>query len=122
MATKTYNLKELSQISGVKPRTIRFYISKNLLPPPVKRGRNSIYSEEHVKRLEEIKRLKEEGLLLKEISLKTNSTILPEPETFAKYKISDDVTIIVKSDISPWRAKKIKEAIEDMIKKLNSDK
>jgi DNA-binding transcriptional MerR regulator len=122
MDKKTYSLKELSEITGIKARTIRYYISKNLLPPPVKRGRNSGYGEEHIKRLKEIQKLKEKGLLLKEISLKAGSVNLPEPETFASYKVSDDVTVIVKSDVSPWRAKKINEAIVEMINKLNSGK
>ncbi len=119
---KSYTLKELSEISKVKPRTIRFYISKKLLPPPIQRGRNSLYSEEHLKKLEEIKELKKKGLLLREISLKNENKFLPNPESFVSYKISDDVIVVVKSEISPWRMKKIKDAIEEMYKKLNSDK
>jgi len=88
----------------------------------VQRGRNSLYSEEHLKKLIEIKELKEKGLLLKEISLKAEDSILPEPVSCVTYQVSDDVTVVVKSDISPWRMKKIKESIENMIKQLNSDK
>jgi DNA-binding transcriptional MerR regulator len=115
MSHKTFNIKELSEAAKISPRTVRFYISKDLLPPPIKRGRNALYGEEHLKRLLEIKELKAKGMLLKEISLKYRSSNLPSPIITINYQISDDVIVSVRSDIPPWRMNKIKEAIKELI-------
>jgi DNA-binding transcriptional MerR regulator len=53
-----YTISELAQQAGVTPRTIRFYTSEGLLPPPDSRGRYALYSEDHLARLHLIARLK----------------------------------------------------------------
>jgi len=53
-----YTLAELAAASGVSPRTIRYYTAEGLLPPPSERGRYAIYSDEHLRRLQLIDRLK----------------------------------------------------------------
>lgn len=59
-----YRIDELSARSGVRIDTIRFYQGKGLLAPPRRDGRNAIYSEEHLERLREIRRLLADGLSL----------------------------------------------------------
>ncbi|MBE3565649.1 MAG: MerR family transcriptional regulator [Thermogemmatispora sp.] len=46
-------------MTGIPSRTIRFYNTQGLLPPPQKRGRVAYYSGEHVRVLTLIKELKE---------------------------------------------------------------
>ncbi|WP_376797196.1 helix-turn-helix domain-containing protein [Thermogemmatispora sp.] len=53
------SIDELSQATGIPSRTIRFYNTQGLLPPPHKRGRIAYYSGEHVRVLTLIKELKE---------------------------------------------------------------
>ncbi|MBX5457643.1 MAG: MerR family transcriptional regulator [Thermogemmatispora sp.] len=53
------SIDELSQVTGIPSRTIRFYNTQGLLPPPHKRGRVAYYSGEHVRVLALIKELKE---------------------------------------------------------------
>ncbi|WP_287265797.1 helix-turn-helix domain-containing protein [Thermogemmatispora sp.] len=53
------SIDELSQVTGIPSRTIRFYNTQGLLPPPQKRGRVAYYSGEHVRVLTLIKELKE---------------------------------------------------------------
>jgi len=60
-------ISELAKRAGVSVRTIRFYISEGLLPPPQARGRYSLYDEEYLTRIELIKLLKNAYLPLKEI-------------------------------------------------------
>jgi len=67
MDQETYSLKELAELTGIEPRTIRSYIAKGLLLGPLSRGRNASYSEHHLERLQEIRSLKEQGLTLDEI-------------------------------------------------------
>ena len=52
-----YTLEELAEASGVSPRTIRFYTTEGVLPPPV-RGRFAVYSACHYNRLRLILLLK----------------------------------------------------------------
>ncbi len=52
----------LSARSNVASRTIRFYQSKGVLPPPEKKGRVAYYGPEHVERLELIGQLQDRGL------------------------------------------------------------
>ena len=63
----SYSLDELTSLTGVTVRTVRYYIAEGLLPPPVTVGRNASYTREHLDRLRLITRLKEGYLPLKEI-------------------------------------------------------
>jgi DNA-binding transcriptional MerR regulator len=59
---------ELARLAGVTPRTIRYYTSEGLLPPPSTRGKYATYSSEHLRLLRLIARLKEDYLPLSAIS------------------------------------------------------
>jgi len=52
-------IDELAHASGVPSRTIRFYNTQGLLPPPVMRGRVAYYNQEHLLVLGIIRELKE---------------------------------------------------------------
>jgi len=60
----TYTIDELSALTGVPSRTIRFYQSKGTLPAPERRGRVAVYRAEHVDRLRVIAELQDRGLRL----------------------------------------------------------
>jgi DNA-binding transcriptional MerR regulator len=62
-----YSLNELTQATGVTPRTVRYYVSEGLLPPPVAAGPRSHYTESHLQRLRLIGHLKDAYLPLREI-------------------------------------------------------
>lgn len=55
-----HNIDELAYLSGVPSRTIRFYNTQGLLPPPMMRGRVAYYDQEHLLVLKIIKDLKEQ--------------------------------------------------------------
>jgi DNA-binding transcriptional MerR regulator len=63
----TYHLAELATASGVSERTIRYYQAERLLPRPGKRGRDAVYSGEHLERLTLIGELRDRGLTLQTI-------------------------------------------------------
>jgi DNA-binding transcriptional MerR regulator len=48
-------------------RNIRFYTTKGLVPPPIRRGRNGYYSADHVARLELVRELQGHGFTLSAI-------------------------------------------------------
>jgi DNA-binding transcriptional MerR regulator len=67
MDEKTYDISELSMLSEVSERTIRFYTTRGLLPRPNGRGRRTSYSDDHLNRLILIRRLQEGHMPLGEI-------------------------------------------------------
>lgn len=62
-----YRMNELAKVTGLTPRTIRFYIHEGLLPPPEGGGPAAAYTAEHRDRLTLIGLLKARYLPLQEI-------------------------------------------------------
>ena len=63
-----YRVEELAAEATLPVDTIRYYQTKGLLPPPRRVGRNAIYGEGHLERLDQIRRLQDEGHTLKVIA------------------------------------------------------
>ena len=115
-------LGELSEESGIPARTIRFYIARGLLDGPVKAGRGAVYTAEHLARLEKIQQLQAEGRMLAEIAHDVNGgppvqTAVP-PSPWWQHVIQDDVMVWVRGDVSPWRMKQIRTAIDDFASRV----
>jgi DNA-binding transcriptional MerR regulator len=62
-----YTIDDLSAMTGVPSRTIRFYQAKGALPSPTRRGRIAYYDERHVERLKLVARMQDRGLSLRAI-------------------------------------------------------
>ena len=65
---REWSLKGLADETGVPERTIRFYISRGLVDPPLRGGRGAAYGGRHKERLEAIRGLQAKGMMLAEIS------------------------------------------------------
>jgi DNA-binding transcriptional MerR regulator len=117
-------LAELAQASGVAVRTIRYYIARGLLPPPMVGGRAACYGAEHLERLEKIQALQSQGLTLAQIVWKLAQQQpeppLPQPSAWWNYPIADDVVVMVRSDAAPWRMKHLRSVIAQMAAQLSS--
>ncbi|SDP69839.1 DNA-binding transcriptional regulator, MerR family [Actinopolyspora xinjiangensis] len=57
-------IDELASRAGVTVRTVRFYASRGLLPPPRLRGRVGLYGADHLARLDLIRELQNLGFTL----------------------------------------------------------
>lgn len=57
-------LDELSARTGISPRTIRYYTTRGLLPPPAHRGRTAVYGPDHLARLDMVRALQSHGFTL----------------------------------------------------------
>ncbi|PRW63214.1 MerR family transcriptional regulator [Actinopolyspora mortivallis] len=66
-ADEELTIDELASRSGVTVRTVRFYASRGLLPPPRLRGRVGLYGADHLARLELIRELQNLGFTLNAI-------------------------------------------------------
>ncbi len=120
-----YTLQELAEKTNSSPRTIRYYISKELLPPPIRAGRDAAYNNTHVERLEAIRIYKKQGYTLNEIKLivatDRNEKTLPEPTMWQRYRISDYVEVNVRSDTPPWWYRSILKQIQRMIQEYETE-
>ena len=60
-------LDELTSRVGMSVRNVRFYTTRGLVPPPIRRGRSGYYSPDHVARLELVQELQGHGFTLSAI-------------------------------------------------------
>lgn len=88
-------LDELSDRVGMSVRNIRFYTSKGLAPPPIRRGRSGYYTSEHVVRLELVQELQGQGFTLAAIEKYMRNI----PETASAGDIA-----LHRSMLEPWMA------------------
>jgi DNA-binding transcriptional MerR regulator len=61
------SIEDLAQAADVPVRTVRYYISEGLLSGPGARGRAAAYGDEHLARLQLIRRLVEQHVPLAEV-------------------------------------------------------
>jgi len=67
MSGKEYLIQDLEQETGVSVRNIRYYTDEKLLPTPTYRGKQALYTPEHLKRLQLIQRMRDNHFPLSEI-------------------------------------------------------
>jgi DNA-binding transcriptional MerR regulator len=81
------SVRELSDRSGQSVRTIHYYISEGLLPPPRGAKRNATYSSAHLARLRLIAALRDEGLAL--AAIRARVAPLGDEQVFAVVRTLD---------------------------------
>ena len=127
--TKEWTLRELAAESGVAERTIRFYISKGILDPPLRGGRGAAYGRDHLARLREIRNLQARGLMLADIARlpephlaeSAPTDTLPAPAAWESYAVADDVIVLVRSESAPWRARRIRSALGEFASRIRKN-
>jgi DNA-binding transcriptional MerR regulator len=60
----TLSVDEVARRVGMSVRTVRFYASRGLVPPPRREGRNGYYGPGHIARLELVRELQAHGFTL----------------------------------------------------------
>ena len=122
MSDETYKLDELAKAAGTSPRTVRYYVQRGLLPPPVFKGKDSAYGRDHLVRLTAIKKLQGDYLPLDAIAAELEGKSIDEIASIAKSKPrpvpSPDVgaqqivvtTPLVRAD--SWRRHEIARGLE----------
>lgn len=88
-------LTELTERVGITVRTVRFYTTKGLLPPPIRRGRSGYYSPQHVARLELVQELQSHGFTLSAIERYVAG--IPEDAT------PEDIAL-ARTMLAPWQS------------------
>ncbi len=88
-------LDELTRRVGMSVRNVRFYTTKGLVPPPIRRGRSGYYTADHVARLELVSELQAHGFTLSAIEKYVARIPLDaSPETIALHRTL----------LAPWMA------------------
>ena len=88
----------------------------------MKAGRQAVYGAEHLTRLEKIKEWQAQGRMLAEIAHDLQAgareqTAAP-PSVWWQHAIHEDVMVWVRGDVSPWRMKQIRAAVDAMTSQL----
>ena len=117
------SLNELAKKSAVPERTIRYYISRGLIPGPVRGGRGAEYTPEHLAGIQTVRQLQSAGMTLAEIEYEFardagDQPVAVTPESWSMYRISPDVTVQVRDGLSPWRIKHLRSAIARLAAEL----
>ena len=89
MPDDPYTISDLARLSGVTPRTVRYYVAQGLLPSPEQAGPSTRYGEGHLARLRLIRRLQRDHLPLAEI----RARVAPLAD--------DEVQRLVAADVEP---------------------
>jgi len=87
MEKDKYLIHELAKMASVTVRTIRYYTDEGLLPQPILHGKYAYYTDDHLRRLELIRQMKDAFLPLREIRQTLNT--LSEEEVAEKLKIQN---------------------------------
>ena len=65
---KRYSIKELSALTDISLRTIRFYIQEGLVDKPLGQAKGAYYTDRHLQQLLTIRKYKEAGVSLERIA------------------------------------------------------
>ncbi|GAA1477261.1 MerR family transcriptional regulator [Nocardioides aestuarii] len=87
-------LDELTNRVGISVRNVRFYTTKGLVPPPIRRGRSGYYTSDHVARLELVQELQSHGFTL--AAIERYLARLPEAAT------PEDIALH-RTMLTPWQ-------------------
>lgn len=102
--SEEYRVSELAEKAGVTKRTIHYYISRGLIPPPEGMGVGSTYREEHLVRILLVKKLQEQylpldrirqimsGLSLEQVKQSLDNEAENDIRTYADDKIEEGVS------------------------------
>jgi DNA-binding transcriptional MerR regulator len=99
---------ELAARTGMTVRTVRFYATEGLLPPPVRRGRVAYYDNRHRMRLDLIRTLQEHGYTL--AAIERVLARIPHDASPAEYGVQGAV-------LAPWLPDETEPLDRDAIEK-----
>ena len=130
-----YSLSELCQLVDLTPRTVRFYIQKQLIAAPEGTGRAAYYHQLHLEQLLEIKKWQNAGLSLERIKEllthkdDSNGDTKPVPpikpkkpgdiEVCSHIHIADGLTLQVEPIKAGLSSEQMKQLISSVLSSFN---
>jgi len=133
-----YTLDQICTLTGMKKRTVRYYIQNGLVDRPEGFGKGAFYRSDHFSQLLKINKWKDQGLSLRRIkqildSKKEKRPVdgeLPPPlpkkigtiEVWSHVCIADGVELCIepkRSRLSPEQVKEIVSQLQQMIDRFH---
>ena len=108
-ADARWSVDELAAQTGVTVRTLRFYVSEGLVPPPVRAGRVAWYGRVHRARLEFVQVMQQHGYTLAAVRQVLDS--LP-PET------DEGELAVRRALLTPWGGRSAEEVTGEQLTSL----
>jgi len=108
---------QLAEQTGVSRRTVRYYVQRGLIDPPVGRGRGSGYTAQHAAQIQRVIRLQREGLPLENIAeLPADAAPIPpvvvQPQLIMRLPLADGVRLELDAGASVPDAKTLDRLAE----------
>jgi DNA-binding transcriptional MerR regulator len=126
---RSYGVEELAERAGVSRRTVRYYVQRGLLPPPLGLGRGDHYTEAHLATLVRIRELQESGVSLDDIAARLDGDEGPEAaapgasfqSTWTRVAIGRDVEVHVRGRrLSEDQVRRLEVAIKRVLGELST--
>ena len=130
---RTFDIDELSALTGTPVRTIRYYIQEGLVPRPLGLGRGARYAAEHLETLLAIRRWQNAGLVLERIRelLAGAETEAPPPvrragtvEVWSHLVVRPGVELLVEpgqAGLSPEKTRALFRIVLDAVNRLHDE-
>lgn len=128
---RRYSIGELADAAGISRRTVRFYVQRGIIQPPLGAGRGHYYTEEHLNRLRRVRALQEDGHSLEAANLllqgkppsevrERMETLEAEamPQTWAKVELLPGLEIHAECGrhrLTPGRVRQLRNAVTSVL-------
>lgn len=94
-------MEDLERQTGVAARTIRYWISRGLVPRALKGGCMPVYGQQHVMHIRQVLELQRAGHSLEEIGHRQHPppaapTATPTAEHLVRIRLSEDAEILIR--------------------------
>lgn len=132
MSEVVYSIEDLTRITGLSRRTIRFYIQEGLLAKPEGQKRAAHYLASHLEALLRIRRLSAKGLTLEAIRQKLhqheNKTEIPAvaskpgtTRTCVHIAIAPGVELTVDPSSAQMNSQELRELIKRLVETVGGE-
>ena len=123
-------IDELSQVSGLSKRTIRYYVNSGLLAPPTGKKKNARYDASHLEQIRNVKALQEQGYTLArivELKRQTHQEVLNrreigEPLTVIEIPVDPGISIEFRQEICGLTQPQIIKLAQAFLEVIKSEK
>jgi DNA-binding transcriptional MerR regulator len=127
-----YGIRDLVQLTGIPRRTIRYYVQRGLLDPPLGAGRGHYYTPAHLRRLQRVREFQGRGLSLDEIRTRLEhggtarrEAPLPEVEVTTRIHVAPGVEVLVAHGArppSPTQVRALAAAAREILQPAEGEK
>lgn len=132
MSEVVYSIEDLSKITGLSRRTIRFYIQEELLAKPEGQKRGAHYLASHLETLLRVRRLSAEGMTLDSIRQtlrkhenKTQTTVISPKSgttrTCVHIAVAPGVELTVDPSTAQMNSQELRELVKRLVEALGGD-